>query len=120
LPLKAAKVPSHSADVLQQKERLPAILKGLVMRVNATSDPSAIAGSHVAPAAREARLGHDKVALATSETLNRALEQTPEVRSDKVAEAKTLLENGSYPPAVIIRKISALLAINFNSQDASD
>ena len=73
-----------------------------------------------APAAREPRLEEDKVALATSDTLNQALEETPETRADKVAEAKGLLQNGSYPPAVIIQKISALLAIHINSQDAAD
>ena len=90
------------------------------MRVNPNSEPSVVAGKPGPTVAPGARLGQDKLALATSDTLNRALEQTPEVRSDKVAEAKALLQNGSYPPAVIIRKISALLAVKITSQDNSD
>jgi hypothetical protein len=58
--------------------------------------------------------------LATNETLDRALEQTPEVRADKVAEAKALLDNGTYPPAVIIRQISALLGAKITSAVQSD
>jgi hypothetical protein len=61
----------------------------------------------------------DNLALATSESLNQALSDTPEVRPDKVAEAKALVQDGSYPPAVIIRKISALLAIKINTPDQS-
>ena len=89
------------------------------MRVNPNSDASVVAGTQSTPTARGPRLGQDNVALATSDSLDRALEQTPEVRSEKVAEAKALLQTGSYPPTVIIRKISALLAITINSQDAS-
>jgi hypothetical protein len=90
------------------------------MRVHANSEPSVVAGAQGLSASRGARLGQDKVALATSDTLNRALERTPEIRAEKVAEAQALLQNGSYPPAVIIRKISALLAIGINSRDTSD
>jgi hypothetical protein len=65
-------------------------------------------------------MGQDKVAITNTDTLNRALAQTPETRADKVAEARALLQTGSYPPAVIIRKISALLAIQINSRGSSD
>ena len=70
-------------------------------------------------AAQEPRMGQDKLTVATSSALNDALEQTPEVRADKVAEAKALIQNGSYPPEAIIRKISALLAVKIDSQDSS-
>jgi hypothetical protein len=58
--------------------------------------------------------------VAATESLNRSLEQTPASRGDKVAEAKALLQDGSYPPAVIIRKISALLAITLDPQNNAD
>jgi hypothetical protein len=90
------------------------------MRVNLNSEPSVVAGVQSASVARGARVGQDRVALGTSDTLNQALGQTPEVRAEKVAEARALLQNGSYPPAVIIRKISALLAIKINAPDAAD
>jgi hypothetical protein len=58
--------------------------------------------------------------VTATDSLNRSLEQTPPVRADKVAEAKALIEDGTYPPAVIIRKISALLAIKIDSQNNAE
>ena len=81
------------------------------MRVNPNSDASAVAASTASRAAQEPRLESDKLALTSSDNLTRALTQTPEVRAEKVAEAKALIQDGSYPPEAIIRKISALLAI---------
>jgi anti-sigma28 factor (negative regulator of flagellin synthesis) len=60
------------------------------------------------------------VVLTATESLNRSLEQTPELRAEKVAEAKALIQDGSYPPEVIIRKISALLAIKIDPQHHAD
>jgi hypothetical protein len=90
------------------------------MRVNPNSEASAVAAKSGRTAVPEPRLGQDNLALTTTESLNRSFEQTPEVRADKVAEAKALIQNDSYPPAVIIRKISALLAIKIDSQDNAD
>ena len=87
------------------------------MRVNPNSDASAVSATPGRAVAPQPSLGQDKLAFTTTESLNRSLEQTPEARADKVAEAKALIQNGSYPPEVIIRKISALLAINLDSQD---
>jgi anti-sigma28 factor (negative regulator of flagellin synthesis) len=90
------------------------------MRVNTNSEASAVSATPARTAVPEPRLGQDKLALTTTESLNRSVEQTPAVRADKVAEAKALIEDGSYPPGVIIRKISALLAIKIDSQNNSD
>ena len=90
------------------------------MRVNSNSAELAVSATPGRTTAPEPRLGQDKLAFATTESLNRSLEQTPEVRADKVAEAKALIQDGSYPPAVIIRKISALLAIKLDSQNSAD
>ena len=81
------------------------------MRVNSNSDASAVSATPGRTTAPAPRLGQDQLAFTTTESLNRSFEQTPEVRADKVAEAKALIQDGSYPPAVMIRKISALLAI---------
>ena len=90
------------------------------MRVNTNSEASAVLATPGRTTAPEPRLEQDKQAFTTTESLNRSFEQTPEVRADKVAEAKALIEDGSYPPAVIIRKISALLAIKLGSQNNGD
>ena len=90
------------------------------MRVNPNNEPSVISATPGRTAALQPSLGQDKLAVAATETLNRSLEQTPASRADKVAEAKALLQDGSYPPAVIIRKISALLAIKLDPQNNAD
>ena len=86
------------------------------MRVNSNSDASAVSATPGRTTAPEPRLGQDKLAFTTTESLNRSFEQTPEVRPEKVAEAKALIQDGSYPPAVMIRKISALLAIKLDPE----
>ena len=90
------------------------------MRVNPNSETSAVSAPPGRIASPEPRLGQDQLAATATESLNRSLQQTPEVRADKVAEAKALIQDGSYPPAVIIRKISALLAIKLDSQNNPD
>jgi anti-sigma28 factor (negative regulator of flagellin synthesis) len=90
------------------------------MRVNSNSEASAVSATPGRTTAPEPHLGQDKLAFTKTESLNRSLVQTPEVRADKVAEAKALIQDGSYPPAVIIRKISALLAIKLDSQNNGD
>jgi len=86
------------------------------MRVNSNSEASAVPATPGRTTAPEPRLGQDKLAFTTTESLNRSFEQTPEVRPEKVAEAKALIQDGSYPPAVMIRKISALLAIKLDPE----
>jgi len=89
------------------------------MRVNPNSQSSAVTGTPPAVAARQPRLEQDKLAISI-DPLDRALQQTPEARAEKVAEARAQLQNGCYPPATIIHKISALLAINIDSHDSSN
>jgi len=90
------------------------------MRVNSNSEASAVSATPGRTTAPEPRLEQDKQAFTTTESLNRSLEQTPEVRADKVAEARGLILDVSYPPAVIIRQISALLATKLDSQNKPD
>jgi hypothetical protein len=87
------------------------------MRVNLNSEAPVVRAATKPVETAKARLGQDQVALTTTDSLNRSLEQTPAVRVDKVAEAKALVLDTSYPPAVMIRKISALLAIGIQAQD---
>jgi hypothetical protein len=57
-------------------------------------------------------LGEDHLAPSAADDLAHALAQTPAVRSEKVALARGLIKDASYPPAVLIHKISTLLAIH--------
>ena len=90
------------------------------MRVNLNSEASAVSATPGRTTAPEPRLGQDKLAFTKTESLNRSLEQSPEVRADKVAEAKALILDVSYPPAVIIRQISALLATKLDPQNKAE
>ena len=81
----------------------PNIRAGGVLR---TSVPSPVKPARTAPASSSA--------FADSEAVNRALQQTPDVRADKVAQATLLANDGQYPPLATIRAIAHLLAVNLD------
>ncbi len=89
------------------------------MRVNPNSElPGAAQVPARAPVQAPA-LGQDHLALSQAEGLNRALDQTPAARPEEVARAQSLVQDLSYPPMVLIRKISSLLAIHLQAPDPS-
>ena len=90
------------------------------MRVDPNSNASAISAPQGQTAAPGPRLGQDKIALTATDSLNHSLEQTPDVRADKVSQAKTMIQDDSYPPELVIRQISALLANNLEKKANSD
>lgn len=53
--------------------------------------------------------------FADSEAVNRALQQTPDVRADKVAQAMLLANDDQYPPLSTIRAIAHLLAVDLEN-----
>ena len=61
-------------------------------------------------AAKAPSLGRDTVTLTSADDLTSALRQTPEARPEKVAQARTLVQDTSYPPQVLIQKLSVLFA----------
>jgi hypothetical protein len=63
------------------------------------------------PAApQKPRLGQDKVVLSGTAALRRSWAQTPAVRADKVAQAKALVADSSYPPPSVTDQVAGLLA----------
>jgi hypothetical protein len=72
--------------------------------------PRVPASSKGQAAAQGLQLEPDKAALDHSEALDRALQETPEVRPERVAQAKALLNDDFYPPADVLAKIASLLA----------
>ncbi len=56
------------------------------------------------------RLEPDTAALSGAEALDRAWQETPEVRPERVAQAKALLKDVSYLPAEVVAKIASLMA----------
>jgi hypothetical protein len=59
--------------------------------------------------------GRDAATFAASDSLERKLSETPDVRAEAVAMARTLINQTSYPPDVTIRGIATLLASSLDS-----
>lgn len=83
------------------------------MKINPQFNTGAVGGP-VSKASASAKTGaHVETAkFDTTRSVSRALEQVPDVRPDKVEQAKNLLSDPHYPPLEIIEKISVLLAIH--------
>jgi hypothetical protein len=86
------------------------------MRVNPNSEPTGITGISGRTGVRETRLGQDQINLDSTDQLNQALAQIPDARPEKVKEAQGLIQDSSYPPEVLVRKLSALLAIHIDPE----
>ena len=80
------------------------------MRVNPNIEASGAGGTPRETAVQQPRLGQDELTLSSAGALARALEQAPEARAEKVERARTLMQDKSYPPQVLIRKLAELLA----------
>jgi hypothetical protein len=90
------------------------------MRVNSNTETWGVTGVPSRTPAREPRLEQDKVSLTSTEALNTALDNTPPVRGEKVEQARKLVQDTSYPPQVLIRKLSALFADKIKQPDAPE
>lgn len=90
------------------------------MRIQSNGETSPV----VRPADRHTvqaqRLGQDDISLKSSNDLERALENTEAVRPSKVAAARELVADKTYPPEVMVRKIAELLAIHIGSAQSND
>ena len=73
---------------------------------NAAPPPAPRTPGHSEPANTEFR---------AAAALERALERRPDVRTERVEEAKNLVGQPSYPPQETIRKIASLLAMQLSS-----
>ncbi len=84
------------------------------MRVNPNSELVSATGVPARTPASAPSLGEDRLTVGSADNLNQALAETPAVRPDEVARARTLIQDPSYPPTVIIQKLSDLLAIGLD------
>ena len=90
------------------------------MRVNPNSNTSSVEGVPTRTTAQAPRLGQDNLAPTSTDRLDIRLVQTPDVRAEKVAEARKLVLDASYPPDELIDKLSALLATHINPKNNSE
>lgn len=58
------------------------------------------------------------VDMSQSDDINRALDQAPAARADKVAQAKALLADGTYPSDADLGKVADLLARNLDQAES--
>jgi hypothetical protein len=61
--------------------------------------------------ARSANLEKSELSFAESDSLDRSLSKVPDVRTEEVARARSLVADPSYPPRETIRRLSNLLAM---------
>ena len=66
------------------------------------------------------KTGADSVSLGQSEAVNRALQQTPDVRPEAVNRAATLVNDVQYPPDGIVNALGRLLALHEKDSSQSD
>ena len=59
----------------------------------------------------------DKVDMAKTDALNKALQTTPDVRTKQVARAKALVQDPDYPPAKVVDQVANILTSNIRSQE---
>ena len=71
------------------------------------------------PAAREAKATQEDVAFENSRALRTKLENTPALRAEALQRARELVGDVNYPPAETIQKISNLLALHIQDQQAA-
>ena len=85
------------------------------MQINPRTNSGAVVRqTESAAPARAPRKPGDQVEFAAAEALNRALESSPEVRNEQVARGEAVASSVQYPPTELIRRISRLLANNWN------
>ncbi len=86
------------------------------MEINPNSNTGSVNRvAHPAPQARPVRGTGDQAVFNRSEALDRSFAEMPEVRPEKVARARELIGQVTYPPRETIAKISDLLALDINT-----
>jgi hypothetical protein len=56
----------------------------------------------------------DSASFRQADAVNSALQQTPDVRADAIAKARTLVSDPSFPPLSMVNAISKLIATKLN------
>ena len=90
------------------------------MRVNPNSDIQGPIGATPMKSKGKTATPQDNVDLAGSTELARALENVPVVRADKVAKAKALVEDSSYPNETALSRVAGVLANHIRTPESSE
>jgi hypothetical protein len=90
------------------------------MRVDPNSGVPRPAGMAPVEAKAKAAAQPDKADLTRLAELNRALENVPEVRAEKVALARALIQDPSYPDEAALGKVADVIAGHFGPGPAEE
>lgn len=90
------------------------------MQIDSNLSPNTVA--RTTPAATSAAKAvnaqaADSVSFAQAEAINKSLKEEPDVRSSEVERAQNLIGQVQWPPEVVIRRFSNLLAIHMASEN---
>ncbi|HYG34151.1 MAG TPA: hypothetical protein VEC99_05175 [Clostridia bacterium] len=88
------------------------------MRVDPNSRTTELTGfRHLAAKAQKPRSGEDKVEFSVAEKLDRSLEAVPQVRAEKVEQARALVMDKSYPSKETLGRVARVLAEGFRGEE---
>jgi hypothetical protein len=87
------------------------------MQVNPINRPTVDAAGAARPVTASATEQTDQGSFRGAEALNQALAAEEPVRASEVQRGRELMANVQYPPTEMIRRLSRLLADNWESQN---
>ena len=89
------------------------------MQINLTTSPGISVRSLESPTTvRAPKRSGDQAEFSHVESLNRALDETPDVRTEEMLRARDLFNQVQYPPVQMIHRLSRLLAREWTSAGA--
>lgn len=94
-----------------------------IMKIESNNGPMDVTGLESRAAALRTNVRQvqkqdkqDNVSLNSMDELKKSLNEAPAVRADKVAKAKALVADSSYPSDSTLSQVAGLLADNLNGQ----
>lgn len=88
------------------------------MRVDSTNRYSGVTEVPGRAKAKSASAQQDDVSVGDTEFLQRSLQDSDSVRADKVAAAKALVADNSYPQDAVLSRVADVLAKNLQAPEA--
>lgn len=85
------------------------------MEINPSSRYSPVPPVATRPTRRANPVATDAGEFAGTEALQRALNATPDVRPEAVAQGKALVASPNYPPDAILRGLAELFVVGFGA-----
>ena len=88
-----------------------------LMQIDPNTNPAPLGKTGAARRAAPAPKTEDQTHFLASDSVNRLLAETPDVRAAEVARANVLVDTATYPPPELIKRLARLLAQDLPNQD---